>query len=132
MSNRVGRRGEGIAMTFRSNITATEITQKKLRSFELAHWVTTFCTSTLNILGIYHPSYSTGQKITNAMFLDELMEFLTDCMASYRNIIICSDSNIHIDNPSDTEAKIFTGTMEALGLQQHLNFQTHLQAIPWI
>ena len=52
-------------------------------------------------------------------------EFLTDRMASFRNIIICSDFNIHIDNPSDTEAKIFTDTMEALGHQQHVNFQTH-------
>ena len=107
VSNRVGRMGGGIAIIFRSNITATEITQKKLRSFELAHWMTTIGTSTLNILGIYHPPYSTGQKITNAMFLDDLMEFLTDWMASYRNIIICSDFNIHKDNFSDTEAQIF-------------------------
>ena len=57
---------------------------------------------------MYHPPYSTGQKITNAMFLDDLTKFLTDWMASYRNIIICGDFNIHKDNPSDTEAKIFT------------------------
>ena len=118
-------RGGGTAMIFRSNITATEITQKKLRSFELAHWMTTINTSTLNILGIYHPPYSTGQKITNAMFLDDLTEFLRDWMAYYRNIIICGDFNIHIDNPSDTEAQIFTDIMEAFGLQQHVNFQTH-------
>ena len=31
MSNRVGRKGGGIVMIFRSNITATEITQKKLK-----------------------------------------------------------------------------------------------------
>ena len=66
-----------------------------------------------------------GQKITNAIFLDDLIEYLTDWMASYRNIIICSDFNIHIDNPSDIEAQISMDTMEALGLQQHVNFQTH-------
>ena len=32
---------------------------------------------------------------------------------------------MHIDNPSDTEAQIFMDTMEALGLQQHVSFQTH-------
>ena len=125
MCNRVGRRGGGIAMIFSSNITATELTQKKLKSFELAHLMTTIGTSTLNILWIYHPPYSTGQKITNAMFLDYLMEFLTDWMASYQYIIICGDFNIHIDHPSDTEAQIFTDTMETLGLQQYVNFQTH-------
>ena len=46
-------------------------------------------------------------------------------MAFYRNIIICSYFNIHIGNPSDTEAQIFMDTVEALGLQQHVNFQTH-------
>ena len=87
--------------------------------------MTTIGISTLNILGIYHPSYSAGQKITNAMFLDDLTEYLTDWMASYRNIIICGDFNIHIDNLSDTEAHIFIDTMETLELQQHVNFQTH-------
>ena len=102
-SNRVGG---GIAMIFRSNITATEIIQKKMRFFKLAHWMTTIGTGTLNILGIYHPPYSTGEKITNAVFLDDLMEFLRDWMASYRNIIMCGDFNLHINNPSDTKVKI--------------------------
>ena len=94
-------------------------------SFKVVHWMT-IGTSNINILGIYHPPYSKGQKITNAMFLDDLTEFLTDWVVSYRNIIICSDFNIHIDNPSDTEAQFFMGTMEAFGLQQHVNFLTHL------
>ena len=46
-------------------------------------------------------------------------------MASYRNVIICGDFNMHIDNPSDMEAQIFMDTMEALGLLQHVSFQTH-------
>ena len=87
--------------------------------------MTTIGTSSVNILGIYHPPYSAGQKITHRMFLDDLTEYLTDWMASYRNIIICSDFDIHIDNPSDTEAQIFMDTTEALGPQQHVNFQTH-------
>ena len=57
--------------------------------------------------------------------MDDLTKFLTDWMASYRHVIICSDFNIHIHNPSDTEAQIFIDTMEALGLQQHVNFQTY-------
>ena len=90
--------------------------------------MTTVGTSTINMLGIYHPPYSMGQKITTTMFLDDLTEFLTDWMATYRNIIVCSDFNMHIDNidnPTDTEAQIFIDTMEALGLQQHVGFQTH-------
>ena len=103
--NRVGKKEGGLALIYRSNITMTEIAQRKHRSFEDAHWMTTIGTSSLNILGIYHPGYSVGQKITNAMFLDDLTEYLTDWMASYRNIITCGDLNIHIDNPCDTEAQ---------------------------
>ena len=87
--------------------------------------------STLNILSIYHPPCSINQKITNSMFLDDLTEYLTEWMASFRNIIICRDFNIHIDSPSDTEAQIFNDTMEALGLQWHVSFQLTALVIPW-
>ena len=81
--------------------------------------------STLNICGIYHPPYSISQKITNSMFLDDLPDYLTEWIAFFRNIIICGDFNIHIDDPSDTKVQIFNDTMEALGLQQHVSFPTH-------
>ena len=32
---------------------------------------------------------------------------------------------MHIDNTTNTEAQIFMDTMEAPGLQQHVNFQIH-------
>ena len=123
--NREGKRGGGLALIYGSNIIATELTQRKQRSFKVTYWMTTIGNSTLNIQGIYHPPYSVGQNITNAMFLDYLTGFRTDWMASYRNVIICGDFNMHIDNPSDMEAQILFDTMEALGLQQHLSFQTH-------
>ena len=103
----------------------TEITQKKQRSFEVTHWKTTLGNSTLNILGIYHPPYSVGQNTTNTVFVDELTEFLKDWMTPYRNVIICGDFNLHINNPSDKEAQSFIDTMEAIGLKQHVSFQTH-------
>ena len=115
--NRVGKKGGGLALIYRSNITTTQIAQRKQRSFEVAHCMKTVGTSTLNVLGIYHTPYSVHQKITNAMFLYDLTEYLTDWMASYRNIIICSAINLHIDNHSNTEAQIFMDTMEAIGLQ---------------
>ena len=59
------------------------------------------------------------------MFLDDLTDILTEWMASFRNLIICWDFNIHIDDPNDTEAQIFNDTMEALALQQHIGFPTY-------
>ena len=59
------------------------------------------------------------------MFIDDLTGYLSDWMASHRNIIICADFNIHNDDLTDIEAQIFNDTMEALGVQQHVNFKTH-------
>ena len=59
------------------------------------------------------------------MFLDDLTDYLTEWMASFRNIIICGDFNIHIDDLNNIKAQIFNDTMEALGLQQHVSFPTH-------
>ena len=35
------KRGGGLAIIYRDNITVTEITQKKQRSFKVTHWKTT-------------------------------------------------------------------------------------------
>ena len=59
------------------------------------------------------------------MFIDDLADYLTKWMASYSDIIICGDFNKHIDDLIDIEAQIFSDTMEALELQQHVNFETH-------
>ena len=59
------------------------------------------------------------------MFIDDLTDYLTNWMASHRNIIICGDFNILINDLTDIEAQISNDTLEALGLQQHVNFEIH-------
>ena len=54
------------------------------------------------------------------MFIDDL----TDWMASHGNILICGDFNMHFNHLTDIEAQIFNNTMDVLGLQQHVNFET--------
>ena len=73
----------------------------------------------------FETPYCINQKITNSTFLGDLTDYLTELMASFRNIIICRDFKIHIDDPSDTKSQIFNDTMEALRLQQHVSFPTH-------
>ena len=118
-------KGDGLAVIYGKNVTVTEVDQKQHRSFKSAHWRITIRNKTLNILGLYHAPYSVRQKIINSLFIDDLTDYLTDWMASQRNIIICGDFNIHINDLMDIEAQIFNDTMHALGLQQHVNFKTH-------
>ena len=89
-------KGGGLALIFGKNVTVTKIDQKQHRSFESAQWRITIGNKALNILGLYHPPYSLRQKITNSMFIDDLTDYLTECMTSHRNIIICGDFNIYI------------------------------------
>ena len=52
--------------------------------------------------------------------------FLADVLADHRNILIFGDFNIHINNKDDPDAKVFSDVMEALGLNKHINFSSHI------
>ena len=77
------------------------------------------------VLALYHPPYSEKATITNVMLLDEVTDFLATFLVEYNNTIITSDFNIHLNNTNDPEAQIFLDTMEALGLDNHVNFATY-------
>ena len=83
-----------------------------------AIWQVSIKNKTINILGIYHPPPK--QHLTNAIFLDKLMELLTTRLPNMENAIILGDFNIHIEDTNDYNSKIFVDTMEALGLKQHI------------
>ena len=57
--------------------------------------------------------------------MDEYVEFLADVLADHRNILILGDFNIHVNSKDNPDAEVFSGMMEALGLNQHTNFSTH-------
>ena len=58
------------------------------------------------------------------MIIGDLTDYLIEWMASYRDII-CGDFNMHIDDLTAIEAQIFNDTTETIGLQQHVDFETH-------
>ena len=59
------------------------------------------------------------------MFLNDFVEFLVDVLADHRNILILDDFNTHINNKNDPDTEVYSDMMEALGLDQHINFNTH-------
>ena len=60
------------------------------------------------------------------MFLDDLMEWLSEQMLQDKNIILAGYFNIHVNNlQNNDEAFIFHNTMVVLGLEQHCTFPTH-------
>ena len=52
-------------------------------------------------------------------------DHLTDVLTNNQSNVILGDFNMHIDDPTDTEANIFNNTMAALGLSQRVKMPTH-------
>ena len=123
--NRIGMKGSRLALIYSKDVPVTNVDQKQCSSFKSVQWRITIGNNTLSILSLYHPPYSVRQQINNSMFVDGLTDYLIKWMVSHRNIIICGDFNIHIDDLNYIEAQIFNNTIEALGLQQYANFESH-------
>ena len=116
-------RGGGLALLYKDNMKIKKIETQHLCMIEYAIWHVSIKNKTIHILGIYHPPPK--QHLTNAIFLDELMELLTARLPNIENAIILGDFNIHIEDTNDYNSKIFIDTMEALGLKQHITEPTH-------
>ena len=94
-------------------------------TFEKAIWYVRYPGVDLTVCAIYHPPYSETYQVTNNQFLDEFSEFLAEALAEHRNLVITGDFNLHVNDSKDQDGEVFTDTMVALGLDQHVTFPTH-------
>ena len=123
--NRNNRRGGGIGLIYQETIKVVKCKSKKTQTFEHTICSIKANDTTSTVLVVYHPPYSDKAPITNAMFLDEVTDFLATFLVEHNNIIITGDFNIHVNDTNDPEAQIFLDTMVALGMDNHVNFATH-------
>ena len=124
-SNRQSRRGDGLALIYKTTQNIQVLEKGMARSFEYAIWKLTTQSTSITTITVYHPLYSEKNLITNVMFIDDITEFLAEAQSQHQNIIVAGDFNMYINNQDDPEANILMDTMTALGLQQHTNFITH-------
>ena len=98
----------------------------KPNSFEAAKWRVSLPGKSINVIAIYRPPYSKTFPVTIAMFIDEFIAWIVDQLTTESNILLLGDINMQT-NKIDTNAdiKIFMDTIEALGLQQWVDFGTH-------
>ena len=72
--------------------------------------------------------YSVSQyknKITNAQFIDEFLNWLPDQIMEHKNIIITGDINLHLNNINDVVGSMLLDNLEVLGLESHCRCATH-------
>ena len=62
---------------------------------------------------------------TNTMFLDDLTELLIDKLTQLEIIMPLGDFNMHIEEITSLDITIFSNTMEALGIPQHITQPMH-------
>ena len=113
-------------MVTKTSLATQKLGEQHMKTFQVAKWrVKTKSESLLGIV-IYHPLYSTANQTTNSAFLDEFTDWITMDLAHEKNICIAGDFNIHINySDTDDDASKFLESIEAMGLQQHVNFDTH-------
>ena len=117
--------GSGLAFIYRDKHTVEIKENGQKKSFE-------YLVCTIRIQGIlvtlaiiYHPPYSTTNRVTIPMFIDEFTQFLPGILVKYRNLITLGDFNLHLDT-TDPDAAIFTDIMDAMGLTPHVTVATHV------
>ena len=126
-SNRTSRKGGGLLLVYKQDRILREESEGNLNTFKFAEWRVTSSSNKkhLNVIAIYRPLYSTANPQTIASFLDEFTNLLPDQLVENDNVLILGDFNIHINDQTDEDAGIFTDTMEALELSQHVEHPTH-------
>ena len=120
---------ENLSMDISNQLYGSLVTQKlgeqHIKTLQVAKWGVKTKSESLLVIVIYHPPYPTTNKTTNSAFLDEFTDWITMDLAHEKNIFITGDFNIHINNSdTDDDASTFLETIEAMGLQQHVNFNT--------
>ena len=117
MHNRPSRGGR-IALLYKDGMKVKKIEAQHLHTIEYAIWQVSLKNKTIAKLGIYHPPPKQDQA--NTIFLDEITKLLTSKPPNMENAIILGDFNMHIEDPTDNNSKIFADIMAALGLVQHV------------
>ena len=125
VSNTQRRRRGGLTLIYKTTPNLQVLKTGMARSLEYAIRKLTAKSTSITIIPVYHPPYSEKNLITNAIFIDDITEFLADVLSQQQNIKAASDFNMHINDQDDPEANTLMDTMMALGLQQHTNFITH-------
>ncbi|XP_011677291.2 uncharacterized protein LOC105444571 [Strongylocentrotus purpuratus] len=123
---RIGSKGGGICIVYRSSAQVTLNSRIEFTSFELMDVTIRFsAVSVFRCYAVYRPPPSASNKFTYNMFLQEFLTLLESAVISDNMPLVLGDFNIHIDDGLDTQAKSFMNSIDSLGFSQHVNGPTH-------
>ena len=85
-ANRHAKTGGGLMLICKSVMDGKEIQSQNTRSFEHASWSVSINNKSRTMTGIYHLPPKDG--VTNAMFIDDVTEHLSELLTNKHNIIL--------------------------------------------
>ena len=120
-----GKRGGGIALVFKQHLKVSKISSpsQSLKSFEHGIWKIHNGNCNLTVLGIYHPAANKKANTQDAIFVEELINLLTDLLLNHSNIIIMGDFNMYWNKPEDPNVSILEENTAFLGLTQKVSIR---------
>lgn len=121
VANRQNRIGGGIALTYRTTANVRRLSADMSGSFEYGVWQLTLKNITIHIVGIYRPP----SLATPVQFVSDFFQFMEGIVAEYSNLMVMGDFNLNINDHSNALSE-FNNSLFALGLEQHVDFSTHI------
>ena len=81
-------------MVCRKNFEVATLASGQKQTFK--HIIWNIQVKSLSITGIYHPP--SKDRVTNSMFIDDIMDHLTSFLPTTQKQITLGDFNIHVEN----------------------------------
>jgi len=123
-----GSLGGGIAVIIKDTLSScVSVTSEFLfqhSSFELAQLTFSLKQHTLNVFALYRPPPSTKNKLTDALFLDQIPDLLQVINESKGSTILVGDFNSHFDNPSHFYTSKLVDLLDHFSLAQSVSAPT--------
>ena len=96
----------------------------QLDLLEYGIWTTMVRNKNLTIVGVYHPSLG-STKNTPVRYLAQVSELVQYLFTNHKNLVLLGDLHIHVNKLDNQDTQAYLDTMEALGLVQQIDQQTH-------
>ncbi len=127
---RENRRGGGIAIVYKSSIRLKKFEQIfTTNSLEYMEVMLSLGNSNMRLVAVYRPPSadpSLAIRVPFSTFIDEFEAVMERHVTAPGNLVILGDFNIHVDTPTDNDAKNFLSLTKSMNLHQHVKGATHV------
>lgn len=120
--------GGGTAFLIRDPCTLLSSPTTIFKSFEMSTVTLKLAQSKLTLFNIYRPPSSTAKSRDTAsfsQFLEDFQTLISVASTTPHEFLITGDFNIHVDDPTDSNAIQFLTLLNQAYLTQHVTFPTH-------